>query len=102
MRLKRQKCEFKLPTVSYLGHVISTEGLRTGEVKMEALMGAPEPRNLSELRSFIGIVNYYGKFLPDLATNLTPLYKLLRQTSRWKWGPAQREAFQVVKAQLKS
>ena len=80
MRLKRQKCEFMLPSVSYLGLIISAEGLQTGEAKVEALMGAPEPRNLSELRSFIGMVNYYGKFLPDLATTLTPLYKLLRQT----------------------
>ena len=74
MRLKREKCKFMLPSLSYLGHVISAEGLHTEEAKFKSILEAPEPRNVRELRSFLGMVNYYGKFLPDLATTLTPLY----------------------------
>lgn len=77
MRLKKGKCEFLLPTVEYLGHIISEEGLHTSDTKMEAICQAPTPKNVSQLRSFLGLVNYYGKFLPDLATILAPLYKLL-------------------------
>ena len=77
-RLKREKCAFMLDRVSYLGHVISCEGLRTGDLKVKAIVDAPDPRDLSELRSFLGMVNYYGKFLPNLATTLSPLYHLYR------------------------
>ena len=86
MRLKREKCAFMLDKVSYLGHVISCEGLRTEDSKVTAIVGGPDPKDLSELRSFLGIVNYYGKFLPNLATILSPLYRLLQQSG----GPKQK------------
>ena len=69
---------------------------------MKAVVDAPAPRDVSELKSFLGMVNYYGKFLPDLATLLSPLYTLLQRTTVWKWGEPQREAFQKVKDLLKS
>jgi hypothetical protein len=102
MRLKSSKCAFLLSSVSYLGHIISAEGLRTAESKVQAVVDAPNPKNLSELRSFLGMVNYYGKFLPNLATTLAPLYKLLRQTTAWKWGHSQKDAFRRVKKLLLS
>ena len=82
MRLKKERCAFLLPSVSHLGHVISAEGLHTEDSKVRAIVDAPEPRNLSELRSFLGIVNYYGKFLPDLATTLSPMYQLLQKSTQ--------------------
>ena len=102
MRLKREKCKFMLPSVSYLGHVISAEGLHTEEAKVKSIVEAPEPRNVGELRSFLGMVNYYGKFLPDLATTLTPLYQLLRKHAHWRWRQKQRNAFNKVKDLLHS
>ena len=57
---------------------------------------------MSELRSFIGLVNYYGKFLPDLATTLTTLYDLLRATKKWSWRKEQEESFREIKDLLKS
>ena len=62
MRLKKEKCAFLLPSVSYLGHVISAEGLKTAQSKVQAIVDAPEPQNVGELRSFLGMVTYYGKF----------------------------------------
>jgi len=102
MRLKQDKCAFMLQSVSYLGHVINAEGLRTADTKVKAIIDAPEPRDLSELRSILGMVNYYGKFLPNLATTLSPLYELLKQTTTWKWGPRQKKAFRHVKRLLRS
>ena len=63
MRLKKEKCAFLLPSVAYLGHIITQEGLHTEETKVSAIVDAPEPTNVGELRSFLGMVNYYGKFL---------------------------------------
>ena len=102
MRLKKEKCKFMLPSVSYLGHVISSEGLRTDEAKVRAIVEAPEPRNVGELRSFLGMVNYYGKFLPDLATALAPLYQLLQKSTHWCWRQKHRNAFKHVKDLLHS
>ena len=102
MKLKRAKCEFFLPSVDYIGHTISADGLHTSKAKVEAILKAPAPKNVGELRSFLGLVNYYGKFLPDLATTLSPLYELLQKTTKWTWGRRQREAFAAVKDLLRS
>ena len=102
MRLKKTKCAFLLPQVDYLGHTISAEGLRTSDAKVSGIVNAPAPKNVTELRSFLGLVNYYGKFLPDLATTLSPLYQLLQKQKKWSWGSSQRKAFQEVKDLLLS
>ncbi len=81
LRLKRSKCVFQAPSVTYLGHRISAQGLLPVEEKVRAIKGAPNPKNVAELRSFLGLVNYYGKFLPDLLTVLAPLYQLLHKNS---------------------
>ena len=119
LRLKRTKCTFMLPTVEYLGHSISAEGLRpTQETveylghsisaeglrptqeKVRAIVEAPAPQNVSQLRSFLGLVNYYGKFLPNLSSTLAPLHRLLRKHTRWLWSSSEEEAFQAAKKQL--
>ena len=71
MHLKRKKCAFLLPLVAYLGHIITQEGFYTEETKVRSIVDAPKPTNVGELRPFLGMVNYYGKFPPDLATTLT-------------------------------
>ena len=79
MRLKKDKCAFLLPQVEYLGHVISQQGLHPSDSKVAAVVNAPAPTNVTELRSLLGLVNYYGKFLPNLASILASLYKLLQK-----------------------
>ena len=69
MRLKRAKCAFMLPQVQYLGHVITSEGLQPTPEKVRAIQEAPVPRDVTQLKSFLGLVNYYGKFLPNLSTH---------------------------------
>ena len=70
--------------------------------KVRAVIKAPVPLNISELKAFIALVNYYGKFLLNLTTVLSPLYSLLQHHSIWKWGSAQQEAFESAKDLLKS
>ena len=74
LKLKQTKCSFLRPSVEYLGHNISAEGLRPTEEKIRAIQ---EACNVSQLRSFLGLLNYYGKFLPNLSSILAPLHRLL-------------------------
>ena len=71
--------------VTYLGHAINAEGLHPVEDKVRSIKEAPSPKNVTELRSFLGMVNYYGKFLRDLSKELAPLYKLLHNDTKWQW-----------------
>lgn len=102
VRLKSEKCSFMLPAVEYLGHRISSAGLQPTDGKIEALREAPVPHNVSQLKSFLGLVNYYGKFVPSLSTLLAPLHRLLQKKTSWSWGAAQQEAFDQVKGILAS
>ena len=100
IRLKREKCEFMLPQVEYLGHRISASGLQPTLEKVRAITAAPTPADVSQLKSYLGLLNYYSKFLPNLATELAPLYELLQKHKRWNWGKEQQEAFQSSKSRL--
>ena len=102
MRLKRSKCAFLLPQVEYLGHQISEKGLQPTTQKLRAIVEAPAPNNVSQLKSFLGMINYYSKFLPNLSTQLAPLYSLLQKKTIWSWGKAQQQAFEKAKQQLVS
>lgn len=82
---------------------LSTWGIESVTAsKVRALADAAEPRRVADLRSFLGLLNYYEKFLPNLAARATPLYDLLRTTSARVWNKTQRVAFQSVKKLLQS
>ena len=100
LKLKRSKCSFMVSTVEYLGHVISEKGIRPTEEKTKAIVNAPTPQNETQLKSFLGLLNYYGKFLPHLASVLAPLYTLLKKGTPWYWGKKQNQAFRRVKEHL--
>ena len=91
-----------LKQVDYLGHPISAEGLKPSKEKIRAISQTPAPTNLAQLRSFLGMVNYYGKFLEGLSSTLAPLYALLQKNQKWKWGQEQKDAFAKVTQELVS
>lgn len=72
LHLKKDKCAFLLSSVEYLGHTISANGLHPTTAEVRAIRDAPTSTNLQQLRSFLGLINYYSKFLPHLATTLSP------------------------------
>lgn len=102
VRLKEEKCAFLLPEVEYLGHKISRKGLQPTQEKVRAIIDAPPPKDISQLKSFLGMLNYYGKFLPNISTKLASLYSLLHKDARWKWGAEQKKAFKNAKELLTS
>ena len=102
LRVKKSKCEFMKPSVSYLGHQIDAQGLHPRQGKVRAIREAPTPTSVGMLKSHIGMLSYYSRFMPNLSTLLHPLYKLLRKGSQWHWGKAQQEAFNQSKELLVS
>ena len=102
LRVKKKKCLFMVPSVSYLGHKIDADRLHPLPDKLQAVKAAPTPRNVSELKSYLGLLTYYGKFLPNLSTHLEPLYRLLAKDSKWKWTKVQEKAFEESKNLLQS
>ena len=102
LRLNRSKCFFLRPRIEYLGYAIDEQGLHPTEEKVKAIKEAPTPKNVSELRSFLGIINYYSRFLPNLSTRLAPLYKLLHKDEKFHWNEEQDEAFKAAKQALQS
>ena len=102
MHLKKDKCAFLLSQVEYLGHQISQEGLHPTKEKVRAIVDAPAPCNVTQLKSFLGMLNYYSKFLPNLSTMIAPLYSLLHKKATWQWGAAQQTAFRRAKEFLAS
>lgn len=78
LRAKKPKCVFMADGVVYLGDRIDAQGLHPLPEKVEAVTNAPKPRNVTELKSYLGLLSYYTKFLPNLSTVLAPLYQLLK------------------------
>ena len=102
MQLKEAKCAFFQREVEYLGNRIDANGIYTAPSKLHTIQQAPSPRNITELRAFLGLLNYYGKFIPNLSTLIHPLNVLLQQGARWKWTQVCAIAFKQAKKSLSS
>ena len=102
VKLRQSKCAFAQPEVVYLGLKVNADGLHPVKEKVEAIVNAPKPNNVSELRSFLGMVQFYARFLPDLATVLKPLHHLLQKNVKWKWDKEQQQAYDICKKDLTS
>ena len=102
LRLQLSKCKFMQKSVTYMGCVISASGISPTEEKVEAIKQAPRPENLTELRAFLGMINYHGKFIRNLSSILQPLNQLLQGNQEFKWSPRCEEAFKKAKDLLSS
>ena len=100
LRVKPKKCEFMRTSVTYLGHRVDESGLHPLTLKMQAIRDAPTPESVPKLQSYLGMLSYYGKFMPKLSSTLSPLYHLLKKDIPWEWGPEQERAFQESKNML--
>lgn len=101
-KLNKGKCVFFQPRVKYLGHVIDADGLHKDPEKIIAIVEQPRPANQTQVRAFIGMINYYAKFIPNLATILTPLFRLLRKDIKFEWTKDCEAAFKLAKSKLTS
>ena len=102
LKLKPSKCQLFRKSMSYLGHVVSEEGVRTDPKKIEAVQKWERPHNVNTVRKFLGFVNYYRKFIKDYSKIARPLYNLIsgdnakRRTNSVEWSHTAEEAFQIL------
>ena len=102
LHLQQNKCKFLVTSILYLGHTIDAEGLHPLPNKIEAIINASTPTSITELKAFLGLMNYYGKFIPNLSSLLGPLYQLLNKSIPWAWTSERDTAFNKAKLQLTS
>lgn len=95
--LNEGKCVYKVSEMKFLGHILSAEGIKADEDKLESIRLFREPKSGEEVRSFLGLVNYVSKFIPNLATLTYPLRQLTAQKQNFAWGSEQQAAFRKLK-----
>ena len=97
LTLNKDKCEFDKSEITFLGHIIDGNGLRPDPSRIQTIQDFQAPTDISKLRSFLGMINYVGRFIPNLSDIIRPLNQLLCQDVAWMWGPDQRASFAKVK-----
>jgi len=99
---KYSKCEFWLPEVGFLGHIVNAEGIAVDPVKIQAVRDWPQLRSASDVRSFLGLAGYYRKFVEGFSKIALPLTQLTKKDAPFVWSPACEAAFQELKDRLTS
>ena len=97
---KLSKCSFNKAEILYLGHVVGKNGLRPDPKKSSVVRNWPKPAGVSELRSFLGLSNYFRRFIQGYSSLVSPLTDLCRADVRWLWTPGCQQAFEGVKQAL--
>ncbi|GBG64345.1 hypothetical protein CBR_g41546 [Chara braunii] len=99
-KINAKKCEWAKTQVLYLGHILDGDGVKPEESKIAAIRDWPTPRTLTELRSFLGLANYYRKFVRNFSTIAAPLRRLLKKETIWQWDKDCTSALKKLKRAL--
>ena len=100
LTLNKDKCKIGMNQIVFMGLILNKHGVGPTEEKVKAIRETKAPTNVAELQSFLGLVSFSARFLPDFATTVEPLRKLTRQGTEWQWGKEENEAFEALKNQL--
>ena len=96
------KCSFGVQEMEFLGHVVGTDGVKVDPKKVQAVKDWPTPKDVKEVRSFLGLTGYFRRFIRHYAHKALPLTNLTKKETRWHWGTAEQEAFDQLKEALTS
>ena len=96
--VKPEKCKWKVREVEFLEVMIGPKGVEMQRKKVKGVLNWPAPRNIKEVQTFLGLANYYRRFIKDFAKIAAPLHMLVRKEQKWKWKKEQEEAFEKLKA----
>lgn len=99
---KFKKCEFWLQEVNFLGHIVSKVGIKVDPAKIEALSKWEPPKNVTGVRSFLGLAGYYKRFIEGFSKIVLPLTALTRKEHKFVWSEAYDRSFQELKRRLTS
>ncbi|GJR57636.1 putative reverse transcriptase domain-containing protein [Tanacetum coccineum] len=97
---KFSKCEFWIPKVQFLGHVIDSEGIHVDPAKIESIKDWASPKSPTEIRQFLGLAGYYRRFIEGFSKIAKPMTKLTQKKIKFEWGDKQEAAFQLLKQKL--
>jgi len=100
--LNKYKCQFYQSSITFLGHVISREGISPDPKKTAAIQAMKAPSSITELRRFMGMMNQMSKFLPNIAQISKPLRELLSSKNSWNWAANQEDSFMKLKKEISS
>ena len=102
MYVKMSKCDFYIDRIQYLGHIILEEGISVDPEKIEAIMNWPTPRNVTDVRSFMGLAGYYRRFIEGFSKVEHPITSFQNKGIKFEWTPMCEESFQELKNILTS
>ncbi|GJR67328.1 reverse transcriptase domain-containing protein [Tanacetum coccineum] len=97
---KFSKCEFWIPKVQFLGHVIDSKGIHVDPAKIESIKDWASPKSPTEIRQFLGLAGYYRRFIEGFSKIAKPMTKLTQKKVKFVWGDKQEAAFQLLKQKL--
>ncbi|GJW60735.1 putative reverse transcriptase domain-containing protein [Tanacetum coccineum] len=97
---KFSKCEFWIPKVQFLGHVIDSQGIHVDPAKIESIKDWASPKSPTEIRQFLGLAGYYRRFIEGFSKIAKPMTKLTQKKVKFEWGDKQETAFQLLKQKL--
>ncbi|CAJ0602666.1 unnamed protein product [Cylicocyclus nassatus] len=101
-RIRLEKCSFGKPEIQYLGFIVNRNGRRPNLEKIEAIKKMEEPKSVSQLRAFLGMITYYAAFMPKIKDLRGPLDAMLKKDAKWEWTRTHQEAFEKLKKTLSS
>ena len=102
MYVKKEKCEFAQTEINFLGHLISKSEIRMDGAKVATIRDWPAPTKVTELRSFLGLANYYRRFIMGYSKIASALTDLLKKERKWEWDTECQAAFQKLKDAITS
>jgi hypothetical protein len=102
LQLHPGKCVFAQPEVHYLGFVLSENGVSASSDKVKAVQNYPTPRNVRDVRAYLGLASFYRRLVPNFAEIAKPLTQLTRKGQEFTWGPRQQEVFEGLKQKLRN
>jgi hypothetical protein len=97
---KFSKCDFWLEEVAFLGHVLTAEGVAVDPAKIDAVKEWEQPRNVTDIRSFLGLAGYYRRFIENFSKIAKPMTNLLKKTNEFEWTAECEHSFQTLKQKL--
>jgi len=100
VRFNKDKIQFKIDSVQYMGHIVSAQGLKPDRHKVQAITNMPPPHDVPSLQRLLGMTKYLSQYIPNESTITAPLRTLLKKGSDWKWTASHDQALLKIKNAL--
>jgi hypothetical protein len=97
LKLNKKKCKIRVEEVPYIGHILTSKGLKPDDEKVKAILQMPEPATKQDLQRFMGLIQYLSKFIPKLSEKAASLRLLMKMNATWSWNRGHQVAFQELK-----